>query len=988
MLSFNDSEKFEFNDTSFSLLMQQRVHRILLICSNYDAFMLEEDGRIDEQIFNEYVSLNLSNPPVFVQASSAKQAFEILENDKIDLVIEMLSIEGLDTFELAKQLKKKYEKIPIVVLTHFSREVSLRLKNEDLSAIDHVFCWLGNSNLLLAIVKLIEDRMNAPFDVEQVGVQTILLVEDSIRYTSSYLPELYKIVMKQAREFAREAANEHQKMLRMRGRPKVMLATNYEEAIVCYERYKNNLLGIISDVSFMRNGSKDPIAGISLCCKVKQDDPHLPFILQSSNKDFGRVAREQNAGFIHKYSKRLSIELREYILQNFGFGDFVFIDPQTSREVARASDLPHLQSLVKSVPDDSFEYHTRRNHLSKWLNARALFSIGRLFKIVHADDFYSLTDSRDYIYEAITAYLTSKGRGIIAQFDRENYNPYLSFCRVGEGSIGGKARGLAFINTLIKKYNLYDKYENVHISIPRSLVLGTDIFDEFIERNNLLSIGLSDASDTEITRAFVKATLTSETEADLRAFIGQSGKPLAIRSSSKLEDSYFQPFAGVYSTYMLPIDPADADGNVKRLGDAIKCVYASTFYTAGKAYMTATSNVIDEEKMGIIIQEVCGNSYGDLYYPAISGVARSINYYPIEPGKPADGVANIAMGLGRYIVSGGVSLSFSPKHPRRVIQLSSPEMALKQTQKEFYALNLNSSAFQPTPDDCVNLVKLDINQAEGHKPLRMVSSIYDFQNQVIRDGYDPQGRKLITFSNILNHRAFPLASILSELLEVGQREMNKPIEIEFAVNLDPPEGEVPVFNFLQIRPIVETDLKEVGNLDEIPLSETLIYSNNAMGNGIIDNIYDLVYVNPETFNPANSRRIASVLEKLNEGFLRCERNYILVGPGRWGSRDSWLGIPINWAQISQARLIVEAGMQDYRIDSSQGTHFFQNLTSFRVAYFTLNAAINDGYYDLPFLAKQTVVFEDNYLRHIRFDKPLKIIVDGRKNRGVVLKPQA
>lgn len=977
----------DFSQSSFSQLMQERIHRILIICSNYDFYMLEEDGRIDEQIFNEYVSLNLRYPPIFVHADSAKQAFEILETDKIDLVIEMLSISDVDTFELAKMIKSKYSKIPIVVLTHFSREVSLRLQNEDLSAIDYVFCWLGNADLLVAIIKLIEDRMNVEHDVEVVGVQAIILVEDSVRFISSYLPNLYKIILKQARDFMKEALNEHQKMLRMRGRPKILLANTYDDALAMFDKYKFNLLGIISDVSFKRNKSKSvsTMEGIELCRRVKQEDEHIPFLLQSSDSSNEKYARELGAGFISKGSKTLSIELRNYVIRNFGFGEFVFRNPQTMEEVARAADLQSLQHQLLKIPDNVLLYHASRNEISKWLNARALFPIAQMFKYLQPDDFHSLDDMRQFIYDSISSFRISKGRGIIAEFDKEHYDDYLIFCRIGEGSIGGKARGLAFLDTLVKKHNLLNRYPNVIVTIPRTIVIGTDIFDEFMESNDLYKIGLSDLSDDEILQHFVDAKLPGRLHQDLYVLNAFFRNPVAIRSSSKLEDSHYQPFAGIYSTYMVPrVD--DSTRMIHMLSTAIKSVYASVYYRSSKAYMTATSNVIDEEKMGIIIQEVCGAAYGTKFYPTFSGVARSINFYPIKPERPEDGIANLAYGLGKYIVDGGASLRFSPRYPKKILQLSTPEMTLRETQKMFYAVDLNQDQFVPSTDDAVNLHKLPIREAEGDHALRFVASTYDHENHMIRDSVQYPGKRLITFSNILNHGTFPLADILSDFLHIGQREMNNPIEIEFAVNLDVPAGEPRVFNLLQIRPIVLNEQSFEINLDHVKQEDCLIYSESALGNGSFDNISDVVYVKPENFDSSASKQIAMDVEKLNEIFKQEKKNYVLVGPGRWGSSDPWLGIPVKWPQISEARIIIESGLDHYRIDPSQGTHFFQNLTSFRVGYFTINPFKKEGIYQVDFLNQQTAVFEDYYIRHVRFNKPLYIRIDGRKNTGLILRP--
>lgn len=979
-------QKYDFTDTSFNLLMQRRIHRVLLICSSYDNFMLEEDGRIDEQIFNEYVSLNLRYPPTFVQTDNADDAFRILEEDNIDLIISMLSLRGSDPFALAKRIKAKNPDVPIVVLTYFSREVSIRLSREDLSAIDYVFCWLGDASLLLAIIKLIEDRMNADYDIEHVGVQAIILVEDSIRYISSYLPNLYRIILAQSRDFQREALNEHQRMLKLRGRPKVLLTSTYEDALGLYKKYKQNILGIISDISYKHNNVINENAGIDLCKIVMEDDEKVPFLLQSSDQSYKSVAEELGAGFINKYSKTLSIELRNFIIQNLAFGPFVFRDPDTMEAIAIATDLQSLQQKLLTVPDKTIEFHAVRNHFSKWLNARALFPVAQMFKYVKREDFPSTDEMRRFLFVAISSFRLGKGRGVIAKFDKTSYDEYTTFSRIGDGSIGGKARGLAFINSIIKKRKLFNSFPDVLITIPRTVVLSTDVFDEFMEKNNLYSIALSDASDDEILRRFVEAELPGWVYQDFYAFLTVSRlQPIAVRSSSKLEDSHYQPFAGIYSTYMIPRVP-DNRKMVNLLSDAIKEVYASVYYKSSKAYMTATSNVIDEEKMGIVLQEVCGNRHGDLYYPTLSGVARSINFYPIGSEKSTDGIANIAFGLGKLIVDGGLSLRFSPKYPKKILQLSSPESALRDTQKEFYGLDMNIDSFVISTDDGINLLKLPINPHAAESAVKYAASVYDFNNSVMRDGINHSGKRIITFANILQHKLFPLPEILETLLEIGQHEMNNPIEIEFAANLETPAGTPKIFNFLQIRPIVMSDQSQVVDIEKVKLPETIIFSESALGNGKFLGINDIVYVKPESFNAAFNEKIALDIEKINAGFLKSGINYVLVGPGRWGSSDPWLGIPVKWSQISAARIIIESGLKNYRIDPSQGTHFFQNLTSFRVGYFTINPFMNDGFYDVDYLNNAAAIYEDEFVRHIHFDQSLEILIDGRNHKGIILKP--
>jgi CheY-like chemotaxis protein len=978
----------QFDHTEFKLLMQKRIRQVLLICSNYDAFLLEEDGRIDEQIFNEYVSLNLRYPPIFIQASSSGEAHSLLNRQPIDLVIQMLNIEDIDTFELAKQIKSKHPNIPIVTLTHFSREVSMRLQNEDLSAIDYVFSWIGNADLLLAIIKLIEDKMNAEHDVEEIGVQTILLVEDSIRYISTYLPNLYKIIYKQASEFSVEAVNEHQRMLRMRGRPKVLLATTYDDAVETYRKYKDNMLGIISDVNFKKNAAarEKGTLGIDFCKLVKAEDRFMPFLLQSSNASIVKEAEKLGIGFLYKYSKNLSNELIDYIVNHFAFGDFVFRHPVDQKEFSRAADLPALQAEILKIPDEVLTLHTNQNDFSKWLNARAIFPVAKLFKHVRIEDFEKLDDLRKYIHDSISNYRISKNRGIIAKFEKEKFDRYKLFSRIGDGSIGGKARGLAFINSIIDDYHLFAKYQDINITIPRTVALSTDVFDQFMEVNDLYAVALSDESDERILERFIDAELPDWVFQDILALLQVIEYPVAVRSSSKLEDSHYQPFAGIYSTYMVPFCTGDKERMARMVSMAVKSVYASVYFRGSKAYMAATSNVIDEEKMGIIIQEVCGTTYGNRFYPTMSGVARSINFYPIEPEKAEEGIAVIAYGLGKFLMEGGTGLRFSPKYPKKILQLSAPETVIRNTQKDFYAIDLDPASFVPSVDDGMNLFKIKFTEAEKDASFRFAASTFDMENQMLRDGTMGNGKRVVTFSQVLNFKKIPLAEILCELLQIGEKEMSNPIEIEFAVNMDTPEDFPAVFNILQIRPIVLNEQSIRFNLDHVKQEETIVYSESALGNGSFLGLRDIVYVDPLKFNSLESKQIAARIEEINTEFVRENQNYILIGPGRWGSTDPALGIPTKWDQLSAARVIIEAGQENYRIDPSQGTHFFQNITSFGVGYFTINPYIGEGSYDLDFLGGLPSIFDHESVRHVRFSQDLRVEVDGKANKGVIYKP--
>lgn len=981
MLSKLKLNQLYFKDTQFVSLMTKRIFNVLLVANPYDAFMLEDDGRIDEKIFIEYMNLSLRYPPRFTQVSTEEDAWKQLGNTMFDLVICMPGSDNSDTFDIARQIKEKYPHIPLVVLTPFSHGIKERMEHEDLSIFEYVFCWLGNTDLLVSIIKLIEDKMNLVHDIKEVGVQMILLVEDSIRFYSSVLPNLYKFVLRQSQEFATEALNEHQRTLRMRGRPKIVLARSYEEAMDLYNKYQNNTLGIISDARYPREGKIDPHAGIRFLTEVRSRDPFIPLILQSaevSNKEF---ALSCGAQFIDKNSKKMNIDLREAVSENFGFGDFIFRNPNTMEEVVRVHNLKELQNAIFSIPAESFLYHISRNHISRWLYSRAIFPVAEFLKQITWESLQDIDAHRQIIFEAIVKYRKMKNQGVVAVFQRDRFDRYSNFARIGDGSLGGKGRGLAFIDNMVKRHAEFEEFENASVVIPKTVVLCTDIFDEFMDMNQLYQVALSDADDETILRAFLRAKLPDRLVEDFFAFFDVVKSPIAIRSSSLLEDSHYQPFAGIYSTYMIPY-LTDKYEMLRMLSDAIKGVYASVYYKDSKAYMQATSNVIDQEKMAVILQEVVGTQYGDRFYPSISGVARSINYYPINDELAEEGTVSLALGLGKYIVDGGLTLRVCPYHPDKVLQTSEMEMALRETQTRFYALDLKNMGQNFSLDDGFNLLKLPVKEAENDGSLNYIASTYDPYDMVIRDGIYPGGRKVITFANILQHDVFPLARILQLVQKYGQGEMRRPVEIEFAVNLNAAEKKG-VFYLLQIRPMVDmkADLNE--DLDAIPEDQLLLKSVNSLGQGIMDDIQDVIYVKTEGYSASNNQLIAYDIEKLNKRFLDEGKHYILIGPGRWGSSDTWLGIPVKWPNISAARVIVEAGLTNYRVDPSQGTHFFQNLTSFGVGYFTINAYMNDGLYNQELLNSMPAVEETKYLRWVHFDKPLAVKMNGKKKIGVV-----
>ncbi|MBR4845362.1 MAG: phosphoenolpyruvate synthase [Bacteroidaceae bacterium] len=984
MLSKYKLNQLYFKDTSFANLMTRRIFNVLLIANPYDAFMLEDDGRVDEKIFNEYMNLSLRYPPRFTQASTMEEAQQKLETTKFDLVICMPGTDNSDAFDIARSIKQQYCDIPIVVLTPFSHGITKRMQNEDLSIFEYVFCWLGNTDLLLSIIKLIEDKMNLEHDVNEVGVQMILLVEDSIRFYSSVLPNLYKFVLRQSQVFATEALNAHQRTLRMRGRPKIVLARSYEEAMNLYDKYSSNMLGVITDARFPRGGETDPRAGIRLIEEIHRRDEYLPLILQSSESENKLEAFRLGVSFVDKNSKKMDVDLRETVSDNFGFGDFVFRDPHTGQEVVRIHNLKELQENIFTIPHELLLHHISRNHVSRWLYSRAMFPVAEFLKQITWKSLDDVDAHRQIIFEAIVKYRKMKNQGVVAIFQRDRFDRYSNFARIGEGSLGGKGRGLAFIDNMVMRHEEFEEFENARVEIPKTVVLCTDIFDEFMEMNNLYQIALSDVDDEVILRHFLRAKLPDRLVEDFFAFFDVVKSPIAIRSSSLLEDSHYQPFAGIYSTYMIPcLD--DKYEMLRMLSDAIKGVYASVYYRDSKAYMQATSNVIDQEKMAVILQEVVGSQYGDHFYPNISGVARSLNYYPIGQEKAEEGTVSLALGLGKYIVDGGLTLRVCPYHPHQVLQTSEMEIALRETQTQFYALDMKNVGKNFSIDDGFNILKLHVKEAEADGALDLIASTYDPYDMVIHDGMWPGGRKLITFANILQHDAFPLARILQLAQTYGQSEMRRPVEIEFAVKLNP--DKTGTFYLLQIRPIVDSKEMLDEDLSQVKDEDTILRSYNSLGHGIANDVHDIIYVKTDNYSASNNQLIAYDIEKMNRRFLDEGKNYVLVGPGRWGSSDTWLGIPVKWPHISAARVIVEAGLTNYRVDPSQGTHFFQNLTSFGVGYFTINAYCNDGVYDQSFLDSMPAVEETRFLRHVHFDKPLVIKMDGKRNLGVVMKPE-
>ena len=974
-------QKFYLKDVTFVNLMMRRIYNVLIVANPYDAFMLEDDGRVEEKIYNEYVELGLRYPPTFTQVSTTEEARNVLRTMHIDLVICMPGNADNDAFSVARDIKAEFPHMHCIVLTPFSHGITKRMENEDLSIFDYVFCWLGNTNLILSIIKLIEDKMNLEHDISEGGVQMILLVEDSIRFYSSILPNLYSYILAQSKRFSTEALNRHAATLRMRGRPKVVLARNYEEAMALYERYADNMLGVISDVRFPKAGEKDSEAGFKLLRQIRRNDPYLPLILESSETENREKTTAEGFRFVDKNSKTMSLDLRKMLEEHLGFGDFIFRDPKTKAEIMRIHSLKELQDNIFKIPDDSMLYHISRNHMSRWLSARAIFPVSEFLKTVTWERLKDITAHREIIFDAIVQYRHMKNIGIVAVFDRLKFDAYSHFARIGEGSLGGKGRGLAFLDNIIKTHPEFNSFEGATVQIPRTVVLCTDVFDQFMEQNNLYQVALSDADDSEILRHFLRAQLPDSLIADFFTFFEAVKSPIAIRSSSLLEDAHYQPFAGIYSTYMIPY-LADKYAMLEMLACAIKGVYASVYYRDSKAYMTATSNVIDQEKMAVILQEVVGKQYDGRYYPNISGVLRSLNYYPIGDERAEDGIASLALGLGKYIVDGGQTLRVSPYHPHQVLQTSELETALRETQTRFYALDTRHVGNDFKVDDGFNILNLKVKEAERDNSLAFIASTYDPYDQVIRDGIYDGGRKVITFAGVLQHDVFPLPELLQMSMRYGADAMRRPVEIEFACNLN--ADRTGSLYLLQIRPIVDQKQMLDEDVAVIPDADCLLRSHNSLGHGVTEDVTDVVYVKTsDNFSAADNPIIAREIETLNKKYLDRGANYVLVGPGRWGSSDPWLGIPVKWPHISAARVIVEVALKNYRIDPSQGTHFFQNLTSFGVGYFTIDENRNEGCFHKSQLDAMPAVEETEHVRVVRFDKGLRIMMDGKKGEGVV-----
>lgn len=974
--------------------MLKRIRHILLVCNNYDNFALEEDGRIDEQIASEYLELNLSNPPQITRAATFHEALQLIQNgESFDLVMVMYNAnkdEGMA--QILMQIKSLIPQSPIILLTpaplfaHYRRTLTDYYSEQtQTSPIDYCFCWNSSTDLIIAIIKLIEDNLNAEHDILQGGVRAILLVEDSVRYYSTYLPVLYKLILQQNKVAILDALNEQQQLLRKRARPKVLMATCMEEAEQIWQQYGNNIIGVISDIGFVNHrgdssGIENTEAGIELCKRIRKENPTMPFVLQSSQESMRQVADRLKVGFIAKKSKTLTQELSDYIGREFGFGDFVVTNQKTGEPIARASDLRGLEDIISTISARDFRRLSDNNYLSKWLFARGLFDLGKYVHALTIDEQHDVEEIRACNIAAIHDYRLHQSQGVVAKYIPETWNDTIWFTRVGSSSIGGKARGLAFLNHILNKYNLYNEWDKVRITVPRTMVITTEYFDHFIQDNGLQDVINSELSDEEILQEFVTSGLREELIDALRHFIRASKRPLAIRSSSKLEDSYYQPFAGVYSTYMIP-NTDNEDEELRLLKKALKSVYASVYLSSARGYITSTGNMISEEKMAVVIQEICGEEQNGYFFPTLSGVARSINFYPVGKEKAEEGIVKVAYGLGKAVVDGDTVMRFSPLHPKNIIQTSTPELVMRDTQRQMYALDMRPRRFQTSLDDAVNLVKLNIEDCEQFDSLKRVASTYDYANQRIVDSCFQPGPRYITFAPQLKYNTFPLARIIQRLLDIAAQEMNTPVEIEFAANI---EQDSAVFNVLQIRPISADSMRAKVDWEQIDENNALLRSNNALGTGQIDDICDIIYLKQSAFDVLKTQDMASTIRDWNSRMRQEGRGYMLIGYGRWGSSIPSLGVPIIWSDISEAKILVECCLPNFRIEPSQGSHFFQNLTSFNVGYVYLDMfAGRDDYYDETLLNALPAVEETEFMRHVRLTKPLTAYIDGFKSHAFI-----
>ncbi|MFQ6612247.1 MAG: PEP/pyruvate-binding domain-containing protein [Fidelibacterota bacterium] len=970
--------------TNFQDLMLYRIHEILLVASPYDAFIIQEDGRLTQQILYEYLGMNLSYAPRVWHAQNGAEALERLSARKYDLVIVMMRIADMDPISFGAKVKKKYPKKPVVLLAFDESEIKLLPEERLRKYIDKIFIWSGNANVFPAIIKYIEDIRNLKRDYKIADIRAILFIEDNPRYYSVILPLIYRVALKHARNLVNKSLSDTDRLLVFRARPKIIILSTYEEAIKYYKKYRHNILGIISDVRYPLKGKLDPEAGMKLTKFVKENDPDMPIMLQSTNQEQAREAKKLGIHFLHKDSKTLLQDLEDFIVNNFGFGDLVFRDSR-GREIGRATDLVSLKKALQTIPRKTLEFHASRNHFSNWLAARGEFDVASQLRPIKVHQFKQLEDLRGTIIAEIERAIQAQHKGQIVQFSDDLKDITTNFIRISTGSLGGKARGLAFANTMLDESGIRRKFPDVQIRIPRVAVIGTDEFDRFMNDNNLWEIALTSKRNSTITKAFLKAELSKEVKGILSNFLSEVKYPLAVRSSSLLEDSQYQPLAGMYATFMLPNTDKHKKERLQTLCQAIKLIYASTYYQEPKSMIENSAHRMDEEKMGIIIMELVGKRHENRFYPTVSGLAQSYNYYPTSYMKREEGVAFFALGFGRTIVDGEKALRFAPKYPRIIPQYYSVKSTVANSQNSFYALKMDKKLDLVNNIGSENLVSYSLEVAETDQELHWAASVVCEEDNKIRDSLQYQGIRVITFPSLLKWNLFPLPEIISELLELGKQSLGCPVEIEFAVNLYKNNTHPPDFCLLQIKPMPVSGIDQIQDYASLQDQDIFCRSEIALGNGIIDNIQDILFINPETFDPAKTVEIAREIGHINSK-MNNKTSYLLIGPGRWGSADPWLGIPVNWNQISKARVILELGMKDYPIDPSFGSHFFQNVTSMRIGYFTIDPNKKGDCIDLDWLLKKQPLEEQQYTKWFRLNEPLFVNIDGQTGAGLIVKP--
>ena len=972
----------------FQNLMPYKISEILLVSSIYDNYLFEEDGRLYELLREEYQNLNLSQAPEISHVTTGAEAIALLKGkNKFDLVITTLHIEDMHTTRFANLVRNEGIQLPIMLLAYDNRERKELMQAYDATIFEKIFIWGGDYHLLIGMVKYLEDKMNVQSDTENIGVQVIILVEDNVRFYSSYLPLIYTEIFKQSQRLIREGVNVSHRYLRMRARPKILLCTTYEEAWDYFTKYKDYVLGVISDNNFSRNGERDPEAGLKLAAAMKAEQKDIPILVQTSDQTIGEKVKKIDASFVLKNSPSLLYDLRKFMMDHFGFGDFVF-KTEEGTEVGRASNLKELADKLKIIPEASLLYHAEGNHFSKWLKARTEFWLAHQLRPRKVSDFKSPQALREELIYSLNKYIGERLRGVISDFEVESFDPYNSFARISGGSLGGKARGLGFINSMITNYNINNTFKGIDIAVPSAIVIGTDAFDKFMQENNLQIFALNEKDDLQITKRFIEAQyFPDDVKEKLSEFLNIITVPIAIRSSSLLEDSQFQPFAGVYQTYMLPNSNKDKEVRLEDLLQTIKCVYASTFHQRAKDYMKATSYRMEEEKMAVIIQRLVGIERDKKFYPNFSGVAKSYNFYPIPPQKWDDGIAFVALGLGKTVVEGGNTVRFCPRYPKHLLQFFSTKETLKNAQQDFFALDLDGHLSHHPKITADTLVKkYSLENAEKDGTLFAVGSTYSTENDAVYDGISREGIRVVTFAPVLKHKIFPLADILNLLLGIGTWGMGTPVEIEFAVNLDVQDEALKEFALLQMRPLVISKEKEELSVDDYEEKDLICSSESVLGNGVTDNVQDIVLIDINKFDRGKSKDVAVEVNKLNKKLTGQRRPYILIGVGRWGSLDPWLGIPVTWDQISGAVTIVESGFPNFNVTPSQGSHFFQNITSFKVGYFTVNSFIKVGFINWDWLLKQASEEELEFTKHLHFDKSLSIRINGHINKGIITKP--